>query len=64
MALMRTGSNRGSSASGGDMSIYTALLGVAAFVLLVSVAWVALANMAQTEAGGGGGSMFGIVSSR
>ena len=54
MALMRTGSNRGSSASGGDMSIYTALLGVAAFVLLVSVAWVALSNMAQTEACGGG----------
>ena len=46
------------------MSIYTALLGVAAFVLLVSVVWVALANMAQTEAGGGGGSMFGLVSSR
>ncbi|MFM1890431.1 MAG: hypothetical protein RLZZ565_1188 [Planctomycetota bacterium] len=64
MALKRSGSNRGSAASGGEMTIYTALLGVAAFVLLVSVVWVGLANMAQTEAGGGGGSMFGLVSSR
>ncbi|MGA0871723.1 MAG: hypothetical protein ACO3Y3_02660 [Phycisphaerales bacterium] len=64
MALKRSSSNRGSAASGGEMTIYTALLGVAAFVLLVSVVWVGLANMGQTEAGGGGGSMFGLVSSR
>ena len=64
MALKRSGSNRGSAASGGEMSIYTALLGVAAFVLLVSVVWVGLSNMGQTEAGGGGGSMWGLVSSR
>jgi membrane protein involved in colicin uptake len=64
MALMRSGSTRGSATSGGEMTIYTALLGVAAFTLLVSVVWVALANMSQTEAGGGGGSMFGLVSSR
>ena len=64
MALKRSSSNRGSAASGGEMTIYTALLGVAAFVLLVSVVWVGLANMGQSEAGGGGGSMFGLVSSR
>jgi|GEM_PF-871588 len=47
-----------------DMNVYTALLGVATLVLLVAVIWVAMSNIDQTSTGGGGGSMFGSVSTR
>ena len=61
MALKSKGSNRG---SGGDLNIYSALLGAASLALLVAVIWVAMANMEQSSAGGMGGSMFDLVSSR
>lgn len=44
-----------------EMTVYTVLLIVSALVLVVGVGVLAMANMAQADAGGVGGSPFNLV---
>ncbi|MCH7797468.1 MAG: hypothetical protein IID28_03350 [Planctomycetes bacterium] len=46
---------------GGDLDVYTAILGTAFLVLLTGVFLVATANMKHSAPDGGTGSMFKLV---